>query len=158
MQKLRIRKPFALKLHRPPRTLEFFKELDSSVWISLLVRDIHKNRADSIFKQLLEQEIIILVPMIVYAEVMNNIIKLRNRRFTNEVLEFFHTTDYVALIEYDRKFWYEDIIKCADFLKLRALDLLIVTTAILYKVDELHSFDRKMEIEYNKYRNTHPLA
>jgi len=96
--------------------------------------------------------------MIVYAEVMNNIIKLRNRRFTNEVLEFFHTTDYVALIEYDRKFWYEDIIKCADFLKLRALDLLIVTTAILYKVDELHSFDRKMEIEYNKYRNTHPLA
>lgn len=124
--------------------------LDSSVWISLFVRDMHKEQADQIFKKLMKRNVIILVPMIIYAEVMNNIIKLNQPSFEKEVKMIFNNTDNIMLLDYDYKFWHEHVLECARHAKLRALDLLIITSALLFKVDELYTFDIKMETEYNK--------
>lgn len=94
--------------------------------------------------------------MIVYAEVMNNIIKLNRPEFTQAVKDFFNNTDNIMLIDYDYKFWHEHILECARHVRLRALDLLIVTSALLFKVDDLHTFDIKMDTEYKKIINKIP--
>ncbi len=131
--------------------------LDSSVWMSLLVRDTQSRDAQKIWKTLQHNNFLILVPVVVYSEVINNIMKFDSPN--NELLErtksFFWRRRDVRIIIPDKHFWLQKIEKYAKLVNLKTLDLLILSFAFEFHVRELYSFDRKLLNAYKSLKLKH---
>lgn len=126
--------------------------IDSSVWVSFLAEDANQAYATKIFRHLFSKkdQRKIIIPRIIYLEVINNILKLnlsqeRILAFTN----LLKNRKKIHLVNTDKRIY----IKAEEYAKkvrLKTLDLLILTSAMELEVDKLISLDKKLKKEYVK--------
>jgi predicted nucleic acid-binding protein len=130
--------------------------IDSSVWVSFLAEDRNRDKAEKIFRHLLgnKDERIIIVPRLIYLEVMNNMLKLnlsadRIALFKN----LFKTQKKIRLEKTNEKI-YIKAEENAKKVRLKTLDLLIVTTVLEHKADRFISFDKRLRKSHHKLLNS----
>lgn len=128
--------------------------IDSSTWVSRLAIDSNSKKAKKLFEYLLAQkDVTIAVPEIIYLEVTNTLIKLG--RPGKEIRAFKNTVKKqpsIQLVKTDKKI-YRKAGQLAKKVRLKTLDLLILTTALHLKVDQFHTFDKKLHKAYLLIKN-----
>lgn len=131
--------------------------IDSSTWVSFFAEDRKTKYAAKLFQRLFEKSgrNKILLPRLVYLEVMNNLIKLKVAEERIVVFKnIFLGKKRVRLVKTREKIY----IKAEEYarkVRLKTLDLLILTEALESKVDKFITFDRKLRKAY--YQLTHTL-
>ena len=124
--------------------------IDSSTWVSFFAEDRKTKYAAKLFKRLFERQKSnkILLPRLVYLEVINNLIKLK---VSEESILFFKNIvqkkKQVRLVKTREKI-YINAEEYARKVRLKTLDLLILTEALASKVDKFITFDRKLRKAY----------
>lgn len=93
------------------------------------------------------------MPRLVYLEVINSMIKLNVTEDRIETFkDFFKNRKKIQLVKTREKI-YIKAEECARKVRLKTLDLLILTEALENKVDKFISFDKKLRKAY--YKLTH---
>lgn len=128
--------------------------IDSSIWISYLAIDSNSKKARRFFRLLLKrQEIKVAVPEIIYLEVMNTLTreKLSQKEIQkfNNILKLKPT---FSLVKMNKKI-YRKAAKLTKILRLKTLDLIILTTALDLKVNRLYTYDKKLQKAYQFIKN-----
>jgi len=119
--------------------------LDSSVWISLFVQDIFTRKAEKIYAYVRDNGDLILVPNVVYAEVINNINKADKTGFLlAQVKNIFHEDKKVRLISGDDGFWYSRFEEYTKKVRLKTIDLLIIAFLFEFEATKFYSFDKRL--------------
>ena len=127
--------------------------LDSSVWMSFLVKDVHTPKAEKIFNQLKIEGTNTLLPTIVYAEVINNISRVDNSYAAiEEAKKIMLDDNKTRQIHGKKSFWHRSIHKYPKLIRLNTMDMLILAFAIEYKVDMLYSFDAKLQAAFYSFK------
>lgn len=122
--------------------------LDSSVWISYFTQDIYVKRAQKIVDGFLMKNQLVFIPVIIYAEVINNLFKIdKTGFFADEAKSIFNGPNF-KLINLDDKFWYETIEKYSQLVRLKTLDLTILAFCFEFGIKKLYSFDEKLNVAY----------
>lgn len=131
--------------------------IDSSTWVSFLARDRNIEPAEKIFHQLFRKkdQRKIIVPRLVYLEVINSMYKLNVTMERVETFKnFFKNRKKIQLVKTREKIYIKAEVY-APKVWLKTLDLLILTEALENKVDKFISFDKKLRKAY--YQLTHDL-
>lgn len=127
--------------------------LDSSVWISFFAEDCHTPEAKRILSRIESSEDIILIPSIIYAEIINNLTKLDKTNKLVSVAEIAFKNNKLKFMNPDRKFWFKKLRHYSRKVQLKTMDLAILAIAFEYKVNQLYSFDIKLQKAYEYLRN-----
>lgn len=124
--------------------------IDSSVWVSFLAEDRNRDKATKIFKRLLSEkdQRKIIVPRLIYLEVINTL----NRISAGEDLaaafrDMFKKQRKLMLVKVNEKIY----IRAEEFakkVKLKTLDLLILTSVFDQRINKFISFDNKLRKAY----------
>jgi predicted nucleic acid-binding protein len=123
--------------------------LDSSVWISLLGQDVNTENAEKIHDHIKSLKCEIILPIIIYVEVTNNIIKLDKTGLIRGNFEEIIRLNKIKILFPSEKFWYNAIVNCTKGIRLKTLDLLILNSVLEYKVGEFFTFDKKLKAAYD---------
>lgn len=122
--------------------------LDSSVWISLFARDTNYAKAHAIIASILSKNVSIIVPPLVYIEVISGLTRLKiGRAEIAEFKNFLRIDRRIHFCHTTSSFWRNEIAHLAESIPLRSHDMIIVAHAIKYEAS-LISFDRKMNRVY----------
>lgn len=128
--------------------------IDSSTWVSYFAIDCNNEEAKKLFTFLFSQKNSrIAVPEIIYLEVINSLIKLQLPK--KEILAFKNLVKKrpkIQLVKTDKKI-YRKAAKLAKKVRLKTLDLLILTTALQLKVNKFYTFDKKLKKAYQLTKN-----
>ena len=126
--------------------------IDSSVWLSNLAEDSKSHIARKLLKRLFggKDGRKILVPRIIYLEVVNNLRRLKSSDL--EIAEFKNifkskSKNKIQLVKTDEKIY----IKAEQLglkVQLKTLDLLILTTVDELKINRFYTFDKKLRKAY----------
>ena len=124
--------------------------IDSSVWVSYIAKDSNHLKAKAILSRLLRKKDgrKILVPRIIYLEVINS---LRRLKKSLQVIESFRShlkLKKIILVKTNEKI-YIKADKLSEKVRLKTLDLLILTTVLELKIDKFFSFDKKLRKAYH---------
>lgn len=123
--------------------------LDSSVWVSLFARDVNYQKAMDIMVDLLSLKIIIVVPIVVYIEVINTLKRLKfDKKYLKSVMEDFCKNKDIEIVYPNKQFWHKKVRIDTDRIQLKTLDLLILSFALESRVDRFYSFDRRLAKAY----------
>lgn len=128
--------------------------LDSSVWISHFANDCHTINAKKILSKIETSQGVILIPSIIYAEIFNNLTKLDRTNKLAEVAERTFKNKKFRLINPNKDFWFKKFKKYPNQVALKTMDLAILAIAFEFNVDQLYSFDVKLQKAY-KYLKRH---
>ena len=128
--------------------------IDSSVWVSYLAIDSNSKKAIKLFDFIYDQKSIkIKVPEIIFLEVINSLIKLhRPKKEIQNFKNTFKLKTRFQLVKTDKKI-YRKAARVAKRIRLKTLDLLILTSALHLKVDHLYTFDKKLQKAYKFTKN-----
>ena len=124
--------------------------IDSSVWVSFFLKDTNFQRAYALLARIFRKKDgrKILVPSIIYLEVINT---LRRSKRNNEEIEefknFFKTKKKFQLVKTDEKI-YVKAEEIGKRVQLKTLDLLILTTVFDLKINQFYTFDKKLRKAY----------
>lgn len=121
--------------------------LDSSVWISNALIEIHTKKAEAIFNLIKKEKAKIIVPIIVYDEVINTINKFGDYSKTEAIKKIF-AGENIKIKFGNKKLWKDKLEKYSRHIKLKTMDLIILTFGLEYKVDKFYSFDKKLAKAY----------
>jgi len=125
--------------------------LDSSVWISLFSEDSQLEKALRILMLIPEKGMRIIVPIIVYLEVIN---WLNRQKFDNnkrdEIRNIFLHGKKIIITYPEKGLWYKAVENYGRKVKLKSLDLLILSFALDSQVAEFYSFDKKLYRAYQE--------
>lgn len=129
--------------------------IDSSTWVSFFAEDRKTKYAAKLFARLFKKQRNnkILLPRLVYLEVMNNLIKLKVSE--EGILTFkniFRDKKQVRLVKTREKIYIKAELY-ARKVRLKTLDLLILTEALESNVDKFITFDRKLRKAYYHIKN-----
>lgn len=130
--------------------------LDSSVWISYFhTKDVYHNQAIKLIDDAISENNIVLVPNIVYAEVLNSIWRItKSDLHIHRCKKVFHECEpYIRLIHGDRFFWLEGIESIMPRVSLKTSDLIIASYAWYHKVDKFVTYDKAFKKEIDKLYN-----
>jgi predicted nucleic acid-binding protein len=129
--------------------------LDSSVWMSLLIDDTHTKRAAKLLRKVKKSKSIIYVPIIVYAEVINAIIKVNpHPQMIAYAKQLLLSRKLTKILIPGKNFWIKKFEKYSQKVKLKAFDMLILSFAFEYKADRFYTFDTKLGKAHNFIRNS----
>jgi predicted nucleic acid-binding protein len=126
---------------------------DSSVWISYFhISDVHHEKAKRIVDDAIVRHDTILVPGIVYCEVLNNIWKLTEdeEKLARCLTVLKKSAPFIQLIVGDKNFWFSVIDDIIPLVKLKSSDLIIVALALYYNVSKIETFDKPMKKQVEK--------
>lgn len=126
---------------------------DSSIWVSYFhLHDVNHQTANLLISNALAGRAEIVVPEIVYIEVMNAVWRLSGDKRSVERCKrvFQHGKPFIRLVRGDESFWFSAIEEIMEKVSLRASDLIIVAYAISYRVDRFETFDRMLQREKSK--------
>ncbi|MBU0667863.1 PIN domain-containing protein [Patescibacteria group bacterium] len=104
-------------------------------------------------EQLVTGDRIIIVPTLVYIEIINNLyrLKIKNNKI-NWVENFLRRGKVIHICHSTSSFWLNEIAPLMEKVDLRSHDLIILAHAIKYQT-QLISFDNKMGMAYKKISN-----
>lgn len=123
---------------------------DSSVWVSLFARDGNYQTARKIINEIIDCEYMIILPTLVYIEVINSLYRLKvGVKEIEGVKKYFVKNKRVHFCHTTSMFWINEIPRLVDSINLRTLDLIILAHALKYDA-LLISFDKKMDMAYKK--------
>jgi len=128
--------------------------VDSSIWVSYFSsRDVRHGEAVKIMGEIIQSKCIITLPMIIYIEVINALQKLQ---FTTEELvkveSELKSTVGIQYVVPQYHFWIKIVRGCVPFTSLKALDLIILSFALEYKVDRFYTFDKQLREIYENFK------
>ena len=120
--------------------------IDSSVWVSYLAEDTNSEKAYKLLTRLLSRKDgrKIMVPRIIYLEVINSLLKLE--RTIKEIENFkllIRSKKKIQLVKIDERI-YIKAEQLAHKVRLKTLDLFILTTIHELKINHFYSFDKKL--------------
>jgi predicted nucleic acid-binding protein len=127
--------------------------LDSSVWISYFNQsDVHHNEAENIITAALQRNANIVVPDLVYIEVLNNVWRLTKRHSTLKQCRtvFQESAPYIELVMGNRPFWFEYVEQELTTISLRTADLIIAAYGKYFEVDRFETFDKNLKKQVDK--------
>ena len=128
--------------------------LDSSVWIPLFTNDFYSEEAFKIVVELSKYTTKVLLPAIVYAEVINCLKRFKVQRGKiDKIKKFFHENKNIQIVYPHKDFWLKKVEKYAEKVRLKTLDLLILIFALELKVDKFYSFDGRLNKAYDEQTN-----
>ncbi len=122
--------------------------LDSSVRISYFHReDVHHSKAVDIVEDCIENQVVVLLPDIIFAEVTNVLLRLDPsgvflQEFRNYAIRFERLT---AFVSGSHEFWMKTMEEMARKIRLKTLDLIIIAYAHHFRVEKFHSFDKQQQ-------------
>lgn len=123
--------------------------LDSSVWISLFAKDKNYAKAYEIIVRLLADDSLIIIPTLVYIEVINNLYRLKASKGKIAAIEhYFQNDKKIHLCHTTSSFWLNEIASLSELITLKSHDLIILAHSLKYDA-QLISFDKKMNQAYN---------
>jgi predicted nucleic acid-binding protein len=126
--------------------------VDSSVWVSLFAQDVNYKLALGILEKLMDQNVIIVLPAVVYVEVVNSLVRLKQ---SEEKINFARKTLFnnkkIWLCQTTLNFWVNEITALTFKISLKSLDLIILGHALKFDAD-LITFDKRMDLAYKKIR------
>jgi predicted nucleic acid-binding protein len=118
--------------------------LDSSVWVK---EDIHHGEAVEIVEGLGRADAALIIPDIVFAETTN--VLMRIDPSDRLVLDFqLYLLDYdwfVQTVFGTREFWTKTVEHVAHLVRLKTLDLLVVSYTYHFQGDDFKSFDTQQQ-------------
>ena len=129
--------------------------LDSSVWVSYFHNaDVHHSRAHRIVDDLILEESVFIIPEIVYSEVINTLIFLQKDGMLVERFKIFLLahSQFVQIKFGSNEFWMKAIEDVAKQVRLKTMDLIILTYALFFRVNKFHSFDKQLEKESARFK------
>ncbi|MFA5828964.1 MAG: type II toxin-antitoxin system VapC family toxin [Candidatus Gracilibacteria bacterium] len=130
--------------------------LDSSVWISSFIKDVHEQKVKSIFDKLMMENAKIILPKIVYAEIMNNLIRVDHTcKLSRKAKENLLNNVKISVIDFKAEFWHKKIEYYAKSVRLKTMDLLILASAFEFNVNEFYTFDVKLMNAFNILKSRH---
>ena len=128
--------------------------LDSSVWISFFGKDIHFKKADKIITNIEDSHYQILLPTIVYIEVLNVLKRIGVAKKTlRKIKTIFLTKRNIKIIHPPKRFWLNHVEKYMDRVKLKSSDLIILAHTLEFKTNKFFSFDKKLKQGYFKAKS-----
>lgn len=126
--------------------------LDSSVWVSFFGKDTNTEEAKKIVSKLDQNRTNIVIPTIIYLEVMNNLVKIdRTGTFLKEARAFFRRGN-IFIINPSKEFWCKRTESYFKKIRLKTMDLAILAFCFEKNINRLYTFDVKLAQAY-KYLN-----
>ena len=124
--------------------------IDSSVWVSLIAKDSNYLKARKILSRLLRKKDgrRILVPRIIYLEVINSLRRLNKPQQDINDFRAHLKLKKIVLVKTNDKI-YIKAEALSEAVRLKTLDLLILTTVLELKINKFFSFDKKLRKAYH---------
>lgn len=127
--------------------------LDSSVWVSFFAKDENYKKAYHLINILLARDFIIMMPTLVYIEIINALHRLKiDRKKIDNAKNILQGNKKIHLCHSTSMFWINEITWLMEKTDLRSHDLIILAHALKYNAS-LISFDKKLNGAYKKISN-----
>lgn len=119
--------------------------IDSTIWISYFLYRGKNNPINEKVSALLEQDITILLPEIIYCEVKNNLRKLgfQDQDFM-KMKYFFKRKKKIKIYLGTKCFWFRNVDFYSKKVKLKTQDLIVLTHAFEDGAHDLLTSDKKL--------------
>lgn len=122
---------------------------DSSTWISFALGIEKGNKITEKIYALLNQNVTVLIPEIIYAEVKNVLKRLNTPEFVIKKIDFFFRKKSMKKFCAKEEFWFKKLDFYNKKHKLKTHDLVILAYAVEYKVDHFLTGDQELLNTYN---------
>lgn len=129
--------------------------LDSSVWISYFGKDCHLALAEQLLAQIESEKLKIMIPTIVYGEIINNLSRIDPTHQLTNIAEMTLKKKNFRFINPNKKFWFNKIRQYAEIVQLKTMDLAILAIAFEFKADQLYSFDVRLQKAYYQLKRSY---
>lgn len=119
--------------------------LDSSVWISFFTKDSNSLKAEKIISKVsINKQRRILMPNIVFIEIINNLRKLGINDYGIQTIMRWINNQKIFTKLYGKKyFWNKKMPRFSKLVRLKTHDLIILGFALEYKNTSFYTFDVK---------------
>jgi predicted nucleic acid-binding protein len=124
--------------------------IDSSVWVSFFGKDRNSQRASDIINTVLNERCKIIIPEVIYTEVLNCLTKIEAPK-TAIAKSMFAKRKFIK-VRSSRPFWFKKLENHMTKIKLKTLDLIILGYTLENKIDKFYSFDKRLKKAYQKLK------
>lgn len=125
--------------------------LDSSVWLSYILKDSNFAKAKRLLKKIITYEQSLIVPDLVLAEIINTLNKKQySVDFIFKVINQIKAIKNIKMIKFDLSQISSEILEKTRLSNLKSLDFLIICYALVYQVRLFYTYDIKQHHAYEK--------
>jgi predicted nucleic acid-binding protein len=118
--------------------------LDSSVWIALMVtHDSNHNVAKKILENIEDLKMKVLLPDIIFFEVVTVLLKLNARNLVKEFVDL-----NIPLFKLSKEQFLCKSLQISNLIQTKTHDFLIIIYCLEYNVDCFKTFDKRQESNY----------
>lgn len=125
--------------------------LDSSVWLSYILKDSNFERANGVFLKIKNASVCLIVTNLIIGEIIN--VLIRNNFSTSKIIKTIKKVR-VAKLNSNHKtnpnIFTRGIINRLRQTNLKSMDFLILFEALVYQVDTFYTYDIKQNHAYEK--------